>query len=275
MSNVETAYEFYLAHGFSPAQAAGIVGNFIQESGVNPESVQSGGPGRGIAQWSLGGRFQPSLMTGDPTIDLNSQLNFVLQELQSNPAYGLSSLLAAQTPQQAASVFSADYERPGIIGNRINDAVGVAQDATSGNWPSATSGSFTPNATLTGGNGSSILGGILGTIAPGSNLGFGGLSDVGKIGEGLGAIIGFGSQKHQEQTKANTFLGSIDELLNPTVTLFNPWGIVTMILARGAFAVFGVVLILGGIGLIIGGTKTGREAIGGIAKGAAEGAVVA
>ena len=39
-------------------QAAGIIGNLDQESGMDPTISQyDGGPGRGIAQWSTGGRW--------------------------------------------------------------------------------------------------------------------------------------------------------------------------------------------------------------------------
>ena len=54
----KTAYEFFVAKGLKNYEAAGIVGNLIQESSVNPTVSQfGGGPGRGIAQWSAGGRW--------------------------------------------------------------------------------------------------------------------------------------------------------------------------------------------------------------------------
>src|SRR4051812_26829508 len=60
-ANDKAAYDFFVAKGLTPFQAAGIVGNLDQESGVNPASVQfGGGPGRGIAQWSVGGRWDSS-----------------------------------------------------------------------------------------------------------------------------------------------------------------------------------------------------------------------
>lgn len=269
MSNVETAYEYFLAHGFTPAESAGIVGNLIQESGVNPESVQSGGPGRGIAQWSLGGRWNPSLMTGNPQVDLQAQLNFIDQELQSNPSYGLTALMRSTTPQEAASTFSADYERPGIIGNRVNDAVNVANMASTGQWPSAVSGSvsLTSDAVTTGG-GSGLFGQIMGFLVPGYSGVSGGLSDVGKIGEILSGGLGFAAAKHPQKTKGHTLLGSLDELLNPSITLFNPWGAITMGLARGGLAVVGFVMMLGGLAIIGLGTQTGREAVGMAAKAA-------
>jgi hypothetical protein len=107
--------------GLSQAETVGILGNLQQESSWNPESVQAGGPGRGIAQWSVGGRWQPGLMTGNSQADLSNQLNYMWSELSSNPGYGLGPLEKATTPQQAAQIFGQDYERYGVAGGRYND----------------------------------------------------------------------------------------------------------------------------------------------------------
>src|SRR5262249_54616816 len=57
-ANDRAAYDYFVGKGLTSFQAAGIVGNLDQESGVNPGAVQyGGGPGRGIAQWSVGGRW--------------------------------------------------------------------------------------------------------------------------------------------------------------------------------------------------------------------------
>src|ERR1700722_8349960 len=56
-TNDQAAFDYFLGKGLANFQAAGIVGNLDQESGVNPTAVQSGGPGRGIAQWEVGGRW--------------------------------------------------------------------------------------------------------------------------------------------------------------------------------------------------------------------------
>ena len=222
MSNVETAYEYFLQHGFTPAQSSGIVGNLMQESNVNPESQQPNGPGRGIAQWSAGGRWIPSLMTGNPSADLNNQLDYVLQELQSNPAYGLSQLEATQTPVQAATVFGKQYEMYGIAGNRFNYAQDVYQAAQTNNWPSVTSGS--PPAANGGGSTGSA-------DSSSTSLNTGG------------------------------FINSVDSLLNPQAGLLHPAGTATLILGRGGVALWGLALIVGGLALIVLGTSVGRKAV--------------
>ena len=56
--NNGTAYDFFVSKGLTDTESAAIVGNLVQESSVNPASVQEGGgPGRGIAQWSVKGRW--------------------------------------------------------------------------------------------------------------------------------------------------------------------------------------------------------------------------
>lgn len=266
MSNIEIAYEHFLHEGFTPAQAAGIVGNLIQESNVDPESIQSGGPGRGIAQWSEGGRWIPSLMTGNPKVDLQAQLNYIDQELQSNPGYGLAALKKAQTPVQAAQIFGSDYERYGIIGARLKYAKDVANDASTGNWPQSTSGSLTSTGSSGSGSQSAQLtsagGDIWGAIKSAMGLGFvPGVSDVGHIVEEVGAFLGYSTTERPQAIQGNTFLSSVDEMLNPSVTLLDPWKIVTMVLARGGIALIGLVFIGVGLGIIVGSTKVGREAL--------------
>src|SRR6185312_1208901 len=52
--NDQTSFNYFVGKGLTAVQAAGIVGNLDQESGGSPTAVQSGGPGRGVAQWSAG-----------------------------------------------------------------------------------------------------------------------------------------------------------------------------------------------------------------------------
>src|SRR5215510_6834875 len=57
-ANDKTAYDYFVGKGLTNFQSAAVVGNLDQESGVNPTISQAGGgPGRGIAQWSTGGRW--------------------------------------------------------------------------------------------------------------------------------------------------------------------------------------------------------------------------
>src|SRR5262245_26837601 len=93
----KAAYDFFVAKGLKPRAAAGIVGNLIQESSVNPNAVQfGGGPGRGIAQWSVGGRWNSDFhdnvkwyaeKKGKSIHSLHLQLEFIWYELQTFSGY--------------------------------------------------------------------------------------------------------------------------------------------------------------------------------------------
>lgn len=125
-TNIENAFKFFVSQGFTPEQAAGIVGNFRRESGekdLNPEALNSIGA-YGIAQW-LGGRLQNliSFANGKQS-SLEVQLKFVMHELQGaeKSAYekmqdvktpeGANSAQQLETVNKAAAVWAKFYERP-------------------------------------------------------------------------------------------------------------------------------------------------------------------
>jgi hypothetical protein len=117
-ANDKAAYDFFVAKGLTNFQAAGIVGNLDQESGVNPGSVQyGGGPGRGIAQWSVGGRWDtsnPNVLAfakskGQSATSLNLQLEFIWYEF-TTVGYGFTQLKATTNVTDATVVFMAKYE---------------------------------------------------------------------------------------------------------------------------------------------------------------------
>ena len=118
-NNTETAFNFFVAKGLTKDQSAGIVGNLIQESSVTPTAVEyGGGPGRGIAQWSVGGRWDSSHddnvtwyanQHGENRWALTTQLDFIWFEL-TNDGYGYSSLKAATTVSAATIAFEDKYE---------------------------------------------------------------------------------------------------------------------------------------------------------------------
>lgn len=122
-ANDKPAFEFFVGKGLTAYQAAGIVGNLDQESGVNPNSVQSGGPGRGIAQWSVGGRWDSSnpnvtsyaASQGESRLSLQLQLEFIWYEF-THVGYGFNELKATTNVTDATVVFMSKYE---ICGNCI------------------------------------------------------------------------------------------------------------------------------------------------------------
>ncbi len=119
-SNEHTAFNYFVAKGLSGVQAAGVVGNLMQESNVIPTSVQyGGGPGRGIAQWSVGGRWDTdrgdnvvayASSTGGSRWALNTQLDFIWHELENFSGYGLSALRGSGSISAATITFQDRFE---------------------------------------------------------------------------------------------------------------------------------------------------------------------
>ncbi|HEX2904934.1 MAG TPA: phage tail tip lysozyme [Jatrophihabitans sp.] len=138
-TNEKTAFNFFVGKGLTKKQAAGIVGNLDQESGMDPTIHQiGGGPGRGIAQWSVGGRWDTysgdnvvgyAKSQGQSATSLNLQLKFVWYELTKFSYYGLSSLRGTTTINGATVSFQNNYEGCGTCDTSAREA--YAADAYS------------------------------------------------------------------------------------------------------------------------------------------------
>ena len=120
--NAKAAFEYFVGKGLSELQAAAVVGNLQQESGISPTSVQPGGPGRGIAQWSVGARWNVSHNDNLASFSrehsrsllaLTTQLDFIWFELETFSQYGLSALRDATSITEATLVFQRDFEACG------------------------------------------------------------------------------------------------------------------------------------------------------------------
>lgn len=124
----QIAYEYFTSVGWTPAQAAGIVGNLVAESDLIPVAVGDIGlhspTGRsiGIAQWNNLNKSErpPNLMEfarkkGKPWSDFRTQLEFVNWELQRG--YGGPALKQATTPTTAALIVHRQYEVPELTGS--------------------------------------------------------------------------------------------------------------------------------------------------------------
>jgi Phage tail lysozyme len=122
-ANYVTIVNFLTARGYSDLAAAGIAGNVYQESGGNPEAVGSGGGG--LIGWTP---LPAGYVTGDPAADLQTQLAALLAYDEQWAQY-IPALNAATSPAQAADIFMADFERPGLpaASNRESAAIAVAQ----------------------------------------------------------------------------------------------------------------------------------------------------
>ena len=118
-ANAEKAFNYLKSKGLTAEQAAGLVGNFMQEAGQNidPKITNSIGH-KGIAQWDPNDRW-PKLVNFAKSKSLNpesleAQLQFVWHELDTGSGgLSLTTLKSAKTVQSAAHVFVTMYERSG------------------------------------------------------------------------------------------------------------------------------------------------------------------
>lgn len=135
-TNCEKIFNFFVSNAggaFTPEQACGMIGNFIQEAGRDKNGdinivaqsqtdvAQTGVRGFGIAQWNpqlkagnrLGQLIDFSQRRGLNYKTLYAQVNFVKYELNLKPEfYGLSQLQKAKSVKEATLIFSKRYERP-------------------------------------------------------------------------------------------------------------------------------------------------------------------
>ncbi len=138
-TNGVQAYNYFISQGLSPEAASGIVGNMTEESiGVEPERLQgdytsrhpvetltpfqiAGGNGGHSIGWGVAQFTPPSSFINAAkkkhasNADMNSlayQLDYIFTLMKSNPSYyKLNQLKAAKTPEEAAGIFLAGYER--------------------------------------------------------------------------------------------------------------------------------------------------------------------
>lgn len=151
--NIEQSYNYFIQKGLAPFQSAGIIGNLMQESGVNPNSNQlGGGPGRGIAQWTVNERWRDlqafAQKSGRNERDLGLQLDFMWFEMNSVAPYNktAAAMKATTTIEDAVLVFEKIYERAGkpVLGQRLKYANQVLERY--GNGSATGSAPVTPGA---------------------------------------------------------------------------------------------------------------------------------
>lgn len=131
-----TALKFFTNKGWTPEQAAGIVGNLQAESGANlqVDIVGDNGQAYGIAQW-----HPPRQATFRKTIgkdivgsSLQDQLAFVDWELNNTESNAGRQLKTAKTAEEAAWIMDEYYERSSGAHRqkRINNAVALLPQST-------------------------------------------------------------------------------------------------------------------------------------------------
>ncbi len=117
--SVENIIWDYLKNaGYTDIQAAGIIGNLYQESGLKSNKIEYGTKeGIGIVQWSFGRKQQLKdycSSQGKEWTDLNCQLDFLVKELKSAQFYQpyLSTFNNPYSVNEATEAFCFGFERP-------------------------------------------------------------------------------------------------------------------------------------------------------------------
>ena len=132
-NNAQKAFNYFATSGYSKDQAAGIVGNMIHESSVEPGRLQGTASGQvtnpsdavestsgwGIVQWTPAGKMiKPSRQAGidDATIvSLQYQLDFLRKQLNGETSIPEQTagdqVKAAKSADDAAVAFGRYYER--------------------------------------------------------------------------------------------------------------------------------------------------------------------
>jgi hypothetical protein len=206
-ANDKPAYDYFVGKGLTNFQAAGVVGNLDQESGVDPTIHQlNGGVGRGIAQWSTGARWdttdkdnvlQYAAQQGQSATSLGLQLDFMWYELTTFPEYGLADLKASTNITEATTAVEDKFEGcvyanypECALPSRVNFANGIfkAYGANTGQGGQGGGGSGAGGSGGGGaGGGGATSGGTGGTSGSAGAAGSGGGSGGGGSGGSSGA----------------------------------------------------------------------------------------
>ena len=154
-NNEEKAYNYFVSKGLSKEQSAGIVGNFVQESSVNPEAWENGpntktppeAGGWGLAQWTPGKiilETAKKYKITTPIHEMLTQLNIVWEQLNDVSPPGRKNVIKdiknTKTVEEATLVFEEKFEAAGTPNNanRIAQAKRILKEF-GGNTPSAPS----------------------------------------------------------------------------------------------------------------------------------------
>lgn len=142
-----------VATGWTPEQAAGIAGSFMQESQGKADARNKTSGAYGLGQWLGSRRKDFEQWSGKPLegSSLDDQIGFFNYETSHKEKRAGDKIRAAQTASEAADAHAKYYERPGA--NEINLArreqyanmIASGQTQVAGtNTPLATGGAVTP-----------------------------------------------------------------------------------------------------------------------------------
>lgn len=109
MSKARKAVEYFVGKGLSREQAAGLVGNLMRESGLDPTAINPNSGAYGLAQW-LGDRKKRLFRRYGSHPTYENQLDYIWDELNSTHKKGLQMLQASESVEDAARNAFGYYE---------------------------------------------------------------------------------------------------------------------------------------------------------------------
>lgn len=138
--NAATIRAGLLERGLPEHVADGFLMNFKDESGLNPgineakPMVPGSRGGFGLAQWTGPRRVgleQYAAAKGAPVSDVNVQLDYLSNELKGPEAAAAQSIMATNTPGDAAAAIAKSFLRPAPVNleRRVAQYTGAAQAA--------------------------------------------------------------------------------------------------------------------------------------------------
>lgn len=106
----EKVFDYFVGRGLSEEIAAGFVGTFQKESNFSTSVLNARGSGaQGLAQW-LGGRLD--ILKSKPNWQsLQTQLDYVWEELHGPESKAFAAIKGAKSPAEAARIIDSMYER--------------------------------------------------------------------------------------------------------------------------------------------------------------------
>ena len=135
---ITAVYKYFRGQGFPPPAAAAMTGSLLRESGLDPTIKQEkGGPGRGLAQWTDDPKHNSwkaeQAFAKKNNLDPNSiaaQLRFILNQNEDVT----DQFKAADTPELAQAAV-LNFERPGVVGDRFDNADAISKNVAAGLAP--------------------------------------------------------------------------------------------------------------------------------------------
>lgn len=110
-NRAKRAMDFFISKGLTNFQAAGIVGNLMQESSLDHNIVNKSSGAYGLAQW-LGSRKKALFKKygNNPTFD--QQLEFIWEELNTTERNAFLHLLTTKSYEDSTRSIMDKFERP-------------------------------------------------------------------------------------------------------------------------------------------------------------------